>query len=72
MASSEMYSDGSKITRFFKGNDVVLAEKLGNAAKKAFEAGAVKVEQHIIMGNEVCPKCDSGIRFDLCCGKTDY
>ena len=70
MAHSEIYDDGSRIDKFFEADTKQrLAEQLGNASSLAFKNGAVAVEQHIVHGNEPCPKCTSGIRFDLCCGK---
>ena len=70
MAHLETYEDGSKINKFFEAATAnKLADQLGKASSEAFMNGAVAVEQHVIHGNEPCPKCASGIRFDLCCGK---
>ncbi len=72
MAHSEMYEDGSRVNKFFSADtNAKLAEQLGMASSEAFMNGAVAVEQHVVNGNEPCPKCESGIRFDLCCGKTN-
>ncbi len=75
MAHSERYPDGSRLDTFFGVDDLkksineTFANKFGALAEKAFENGACKVEQRISMGNEPCPKCESGLRFDLCCLK---
>lgn len=72
MAHSEIYPDGSRINKVIEAETKrQLADQLGKASRDAFMNGAIGVEQHIIHGNEPCPKCTSGIRFDLCCGKTD-
>ena len=69
MAHSEIYPNGDTVNKFFKVNSVEkMSQKFGNLSTKAFLNGAEKVEQRIIRGNETCPKCDSGLRFDLCCG----
>jgi hypothetical protein len=72
MAHSEIYPDGSKIEKFFKAKNMTeLSEKFGKLSSQAFLNGAEKVEQKVIHGNEVCPKCDSGLRYDLCCGSNE-
>jgi len=69
MATTEIYPDGSKINKFFSANSIPsLSKKFGDASLFAFMNGAERVEQRIVRGNEVCPMCDSGLRFDLCCG----
>lgn len=69
MAHSEIYPDGNRIDKFFSADCLEsFAKKFGNLSEQAFLNGAVKVEQQIIHGNEPCPKCNSGLRYDLCCG----
>ncbi len=68
MSSTEFYPDGQKVTKFVSGPVAEMAEKFGNLSNQAFLNGAERVEQKIINGNETCPKCDSGLRFDQCCG----
>ena len=72
MAHTEIYPDGHlpKSLSQFVGPDSMdgLANKFGKLSSEAFLNGAERVEQRIIHGNEVCPKCKSGLRFDLCCG----
>lgn len=70
MAHSEIYPDGSKIEKFFGAKtDSELYKKFGQFSSEAFMNGAEKVEQRIVHGNKTCPKCKSGLRFDLCCGE---
>ena len=70
MAHLEIYPDGSQLEKYCKAHSgEELAKKLGQFSSEAFLNGAERVEQHIIRGNEVCPKCKSGLRFDLCCGE---
>jgi len=69
MAHSEIYPDGSRIDKFLSAKTLdKLAGKFSKLSNTAFMKGAERVEQRIVHGNEVCPKCDSGLRFDLCCG----
>ncbi len=69
MAHSEIYPDGNRIDKFVSAEThPELAKFFGKLSSEAFLNGAERVEQRIIHGNETCPKCDSGLRFDLCCG----
>ena len=70
MAHSEIYPNGKTLIKFFESNSgQEMADKFSTLSHDAFLRGAERVEQHVIHGNEPCPMCDSGIRFDLCCGK---
>lgn len=72
MAHTEIYPNGhlpKKIMKFIGPDSAeALADQFGELSTAAFLHGAERVEQRIIHGNEVCPKCQSGLRFDLCCG----
>lgn len=74
MSHSEMYPDGRKITKFIEEDLTInktLADQFAALSQQAFDNGAEKVEQRVIHGNETCPMCDSGLRFDLCHGQPE-